>query len=451
MGVVPFARARRTAVGYDPGMAPDDMRTPEMRALAAAVPTSRHASMLVDAVVDLLGARAFVDTANDGNRRRVYERDADNSDWVIPWPAVEVFLGGRLWHATDPIQLRDTPPPPPRERRVPRLRNLGFGDLRVGEAESAIELRYAETGVLQENCGNASPAAPPALASIAPARPGSPLEQVAERIAALDRAQRGPGRVRLPVPTPDGVPGAWAIGLISTRDALFDGRVPPGARWVAADGWAGTAFGHGATRDEALERWLAEVRRVRPGPAVPDPDEPPTETSLEVVEERPDRVRFAGALAGTPDGVPRPELVPENTPAVLIALAPPPDWPPPFGAWMRLLDEYGRTEWVALRHDPDGFTLVGGELLGRSDLARLDQQLDAADRAAAHKLEVPEGEWPAHLPRRDSRVVTYRAVDERGRSIAPSVDGVEVNPGFRGRILQATKVRNRVVRQRWIA
>jgi len=395
----------------------DDSPTP-VRTIRDAVPTLRHARMLFDMVVDALGERGLVETAGGGRRRTLLRRDGDR---VVPWPLLRLGIGDRL-STIVPITPGLSAEPPTRPGKAPKLRGLGRGEVVVHDGPDTITVTYGDDGRWAETARSESPdALRGVVATVAKGR-ARPVELVAEFVAALDPGRHGPGRVVVPVPVPH-VPSVWTRGLHALREALFDDRVPRDAEWVVADGFAGTAIAWGATRDEALGRWREEVQRVRPRPPVRKaPPQPPPPGALTITAPAAD--------------VPQPEPTPENTPAVVIPVAPPPE-----GPWVRLLGRFGKTRHALRLDDRRGFTLVGDRVVDLVETRDLAERLDA----------VPLPDAPMREGRAEpltSRLVTYRVVDEDARvPVTPSFAEAQYAPAFKARALDGDRLRRRAVRQ----
>jgi hypothetical protein len=209
---------------------------------------------------------------------------------------------------------------------------------------------------------------------------------------------------------------------------LFEGTVPTTARWLAADGFAGTALGWGATRQEAEAAWQAEVGRVRPkAPEMTHKPASPAEfekqvaayqrrldkaTATMLAEEttaddnlRPLRKPGVDAQTGeivgkdgkvhgislgehsvtlhaqsAPLPMPWPLPVPAHVPCAIVPLPESPELPEVwrqagFDRCVRLVDDLGRVRHGWLRTEAQGWTLVGEHLLAELDVRRLDADL----------------------------------------------------------------------------
>jgi len=67
-----------------------------LAALRRALPTSRHADLLFEAVEVSLGERAFVEDRSKGQCRKLFRRDQEHHDLLIPWPVLTRRNGERI-------------------------------------------------------------------------------------------------------------------------------------------------------------------------------------------------------------------------------------------------------------------------------------------------------------------------------------------------------------------
>ena len=430
------------------GGEPEDEFVPA-EAIRDTIHTVRHAKMLFEMVADLLGERCLIETAEGGRRRFLFVREESGADRIVPWPLVSLRIGGRL----STVALLWAPPgtpeePPPRPGRVPRLRGLGPGEVIIHDGAQFVTVTYGADGRWVETSKGKEPAELTGAVSAVAKGTGPRVELLANYVASLDVARHGPGRIQLPVPLP-GCAGIWQRGLSAIRVALFDDRIPSAARWIVADGWAGTALAWGTTRDEALEAWRADVERNQPRPPRSGQSRPATEDSVERRGEWPDEVTIEMKLSAPPSDIPQPDPLPENTPAVLIPLEPPPRAAPPWGSWTRLLGRFGTTVPAALRREADGFTLVGDRLAESIDLDDLDARLDAV--ALPPMPPAPAGR-DAHRRRAKSLVVIYTFVDPAtGVPMTPYASQTSRGPAFDPATLDGDDLRWKVVRGRRLA
>ena len=423
-----------------------------VHAIRDAIPTRAHAEMLFGMVADLLGEEAWVETCKGETARTLYRREAPGSKWLVPWPLLRVARGG----PEGPAPVRTAIPgvyeePKVRPGPAPKIRGLGPGQVSIHDGPQHASLSYGGDGRWFECSVSSAPQE--ALAGVVAAlagRTASPPEIVASFVAGLDPGRHGPGRVHLPVALPHGVQGVWNCGLFAVRDALFEGRVPAGARWIAADGWTGRAIAYGPTRDAAIGAWRAELARVRPFPEKP-------QAALQDLPESTIEQHFDGeslsmhaTLRGPSSDVPWVEPALANSPVAMFPIDDVPPRPSPLGGWTRLVDGYGGLRLAAIRGGPRGFTLAGDEVLGVLT-TDLDARLDAADRAWDAQ-PVPVFDRPPGFPEpppTDCSVRTYRFVDDRTHApVTPTVSGAERRRGFDARGLDGEHVRGQVVRMR---
>jgi hypothetical protein len=396
-----------------------------VQAVRDAVPTSRHARLLFSMVEDLLGDSGYVESTKGGVERRLYARDGQD---YVPWPVLSLNTEGRIGHV---VMIRGPEEPPAPQGRERRLRNLSAGEIIVHDSAESVTVTYGEDGRWFETASTDEPLlwVEEGLA----AERGGPTERFAAYVAGL---RRKPPTLRMPVPLPGALQGAWVTGRRGIRHALFHGRVPDDAAWVAADGYDGIALGWGATREEALEHWRGEVERLQPRPPAPrEPSGPPPPGGF--------TVRTARADGETP------EPAPGNTPAAVVELRPLPSFKSPCGAWTRLLGDYGECIPALLHQDVAGFTLVGYALAavlatvpGGGGLADLEGILD----------EIPALSPDARVaPHRDYNcVLTIYEILERGtHELAPRACESMRSDGFDPGVLDPRRLLWQVVRQRW--
>jgi len=407
--------------------------TPPVRLVRDAVPTSRHATMLFRMIEQLLGEEGHVESANGGTRLALFRRARSGPADYVPWPLVSLSIGGQLSQVVPLWGSEDWRPPPAQDRDPPRLRNLGPGQLIVHDGPESITVTYGDDGCWFETTRSADPRALAGVVEALEPRTARPVELVADFVAGFDPERHGPATVHMPVCLSCALRWVSDRGLRAIRRALFHGRLPDDARWVAVDGYVGVAFAWGDSREDVLESWRQEVERLRPTPPVRKKSQQP--------EAHPDTIKCAVPRS---DGV-TPEPAPENTPAVVVSLDPLPRADPPFGAWTRLLGLYGATAPAALRRDVAGFTLVGDEVLerlGPNGLARLDEALAQVPPPDIRTMSDVE---------RNSCTTFYRIGDERDEDGLPaaSVSGVAQSDEFDPGTLDAETARSRVVRHRW--
>ncbi|MGQ0615088.1 MAG: hypothetical protein ACT4PV_15250 [Planctomycetaceae bacterium] len=424
----------------EPRWEPEEPRDPNpgltepVRAIRDAVPTSRHARMLFDMVVELLGPRAVVETAGGKTQYALFCRETPGSASVVPWPLLRLGLRGRL---STIIPLIGPAEPPPRSGSPPKLRNLGPGEIVLHDGPHSVTVTYGDDGRWIETSRSEDPAALGCVLQTLARRTARPVELLAECVASLDLARHGPGRVLCPEPVPS-VQSAWNCGLFAIRDALFDGSIPAEARWSVADGYEGTAIAWGVTREEAISVWRAELLRVRP--SSPKPAEPRGPQA----EPRGRGFEVRGASV---DGA-----WPEEAPAVTIPLDQVPTKPSSWGSFVRIVGGFGGIRHALLRRDPDGFTLIGDRVVDLVDLHRLDRALAGVEPLDHPELAAAREAWLEGRLGYDSELLVCRVVDERTlMAVTPSCVESLRTRGFRGRMLDGDRLRLRVVRQRGLA
>jgi hypothetical protein len=391
------------------------------------LPTKDLARRWYERYLAALGSRAVVDTVNDGASTWIHRRIAGASE-VRPLPRV----------------------------RWTRVQVLGRDEVREGlelhDGRQSMELLYADDGAMVER--TIHDLFPGRLIELRRVLAGAadPWQASVDFVLGLGDERHGPGRIHYPVPVPGGVVTVWNHGLGGSRRALFDGRVPADARFVVVDGLEGAVVGAGRTEDEARDAYAAAVaerlpeqrRQVRTitddyddegnlikrgelppelaGPPSPSeasgemavsPEEAPSWRPDADDEEPPDRpgvdpitgrisfgpITFRGPRSDAPPVPRRPECVPY----VLLPLEPSLDTPLPRGRWHRVLGALGVTRHVVRIEEPEGFTLVGADLLGLVDLKGLNAVLDAVD---AKDPDAPGD--PAHEPYVRFRARQYR-------------------------------------------
>jgi hypothetical protein len=453
--------------------------TPLQRAfdrLSGVLDTKDAARSFFEGYLAALGSRAVVDTFNEGAIVWVHRRAAASSD-VLPQATVR-------WT---------------KAQTADRL----LEGIEIADGRQRLTLLYDDLGRIADRSRN--DLHPGRLTELARVVAGAKdeLQACVAFVAGLGDEQHGPGRVHYPLPMPGGVECAWHTGLTACRRALFDGRVGPEARFVVADGLAGTAVGAGATREAALAAYAAEVARSFPeprreihtatddyddegnlirrgevppqflGPAAPSeastflgqpelpwqPEEereswrgeaepgavPPLPApEVDPVTGRVDLGSFV--LRGpTSDAPPLPRR-PECLPHVVIPLEASPDEPPPRGRWFRLLGGLGVTRHVARIEERDGFLLIGADLLGLLEWKGLRAALDRLDAADPPYQGVPQYERYVRYEARQYRWRPATATRSEGLAPAGGSRGPRFDAGtLDGDLLQAMVHRHRRV------
>lgn len=460
------------------------------QALATCIPTSRHAAMLFDMLVDHLGELAVIDTMGGGRMRKVYRREGPGAAHVTPWTEMVLVLGGHTALIL-PAPDADLYGRAPDDSGAPKssLRGLQPGELILRDGAQQISLWYGDDGrVTERSMNDLVPGRLEGVVGALATRSAQPLELVAAYLASLAPGRHGLARVRMPVHMPAGVEGVWNVGLSGARRALFEGRVPASARFLVVDGVAGTAVGSGATRADAVSAFEAEVRRTQPRPATEmqssnddydddgnllsrgEPFRPPEaedaprnplggiqridEPSFEPTSFDPDleatRLDFGTFVARGPIAdVPMPPLTLATTPSVVIPLDPSPAAPPPLGVWIRLLGAHGATRHAARLHTPKGFMLLGEGALPHLRPATLAADLDAADSQYPFTLADTLALRPDFAPYVRFHSVSYRfAPATPKRPAGFSVCGATTGPRFDPATLDGDAVAEEVRRHR---
>jgi len=405
-------------------------------ALRGALATRRHGEMLFDMAADLLGPAARVEAPGDGTYRRLFRIEGPEPRWVIPWPLLTLSLKAPGHLEMEIPGLKPAPPRLPRPGKAPNLRGLGPGWITIHDGTRHLQVGYEEDGRWCETCRHGPPGTLEGLLPVLAGGGAPAVERIADFVAGLDIARHGPARAYLPGPGGCDAAGAWTGGLSAIREALARGTIPEGARWVAADAFGGRALAWGATRDEALFAWSAEVERVRPGPgppmgmpepgpALPDPQEPWKGEDPQGAPGLGFGIHFPGPVPLGPAPPPPP---PESVPGALVPLGDLPAGPPPLGEWRRFLGACGNTVPAAVRADPQGWTVVGDRVLAALGIPDIESAMDEADRGheilmRKHSLRRPPG-----IPEPPFRGRHYRLVAET--SGTPVVPLVELSGGL---------------------
>ncbi len=450
-----MVRARSLALlppsgpSHYPALMPPADPSPLERALdhlADLLPTREAARRWYERVLERIGPEVAIDSWHRGALTEVHRRDAESGD-VLPLPLMK-------WTAYRTIDAR-----------------LEGFDLHDGM--QSIRLLYAPGGGVRERAGHETPEGRLGNLADVIAQADDAFDASARFVASLDGSRAGPIRVHYPQPCPGGVQAVVNIALPSARRALFAGwmdsqsrvnAVVASERVMVVDGFAGTAIGVGATRDEAVLAFYAELDHGLPEPRVAaGVDEQGRLLHEPVVPEGFEGVLLPGDSAGfisppipnpafqgeswkrgtepgfDPDATP-PALpaihgwapisdhpaVPRRAacvPYVVIPLEPSPEPPPPRGRWWRILGASGATCHAVLIEEPHGFTLVGGDLLNRVSLTGLRATLD---RLEADDPDVPPPTtgsltkgapfrgrafgWRSATPERPAGLFPYRAI-----------------------------------------
>ncbi len=452
-------------------------------AVVRSLPTMHHALRLFDAVLEQLGDRGWVDPEGGQQRRRLHVRDPEHPDWIVPGPLLEHCWAGVRGEMTGPVFFNadavipaDAPEDwkpgdpwfgerDPEPALYPRGPDMRAGDLQIAEGPLHIRVKYDDQGLKFQTLLSSTdsfswaryqgvkpyvidplsrpPTLPPlpilSRSDLDPA--GHDAAALGQMVAELRPQDRVAARVQLPLPIPGGADGAWNRAMWAMRRACWEGTVPPDARWLAADGFDGSALAWGATRKEALERLEAEIVRVRPKPPGWKPE--PEKKDPEIDHEPPRRIEDEeGKLIGVSTGTIRleapavgelawPMPLPRFTPRVVLPLPPEPERRPGhlveagFDRWVRLIGQHGEVEHGLLREDGGGdYTLLGAGVLDLvDDVEALDRELDGSDtQRRAEAMEMAESGFPN--PWEDDeyrcRVMTYQIWDDGHRKRVPA-------------------------------
>lgn len=451
---------------------------PAVDALRTHVATSRHAELLFDVLVDLLGDQGVLWTANEGRLRKLFRRDPYDAGLTIPWPVAELSVGGRIGWVSPTIDTRTGEPVPEREPlpgKPSRLRGLGPAQVGLFDGPAHITLVFGEDGSCQEaSLDDRFPTRLDELPAAVASRRAPPVELIASCVALFDPGVHGPGRIAMPVPMPGGPEATWLAGLFAARRALFGGVVARDDRYIVADGVSGSAVGTGPTLAAATAQFEARVAAAPPAPdqtmhtawddyddeghlirrgEMPEasesrPREMPADEPSAKAARDPRMIDLTGGLVRmtgpTPD-VPLPPITVATVPRVVIPLAVSPTLSPPLGTWERTIGARGATAHVGRLTRPDGFLQLGERLLWRVDPRTLDTTLDDLDASSA-ELDAALNE--ASMGREFIRYcsTTYRwgaarsgrsaGLERASRSSGPHFDGVALDGDVEGQVVR---------------
>ncbi len=230
-----------------------DLRRSLENQVAAALPTSRHAGLLFDAVAESVGEAGLVIVSDGGRRRSLHLRDPRGDGWIVPWPLVDLGDGQRLTSTNELTLLQLLGPHASSdsdESSLPGrpMRGLRRGEILFGEEPTIVNATFSDEG-MRILPGPAS--VPPLVRSDDPARvaelvrrlqpvepsgTGTPTERLASCIARLDPGRDNPGRLRW-VDSMSAPPSmVWMFGLMGLRGSLWNGSAAPGAGWLLPSG-----------------------------------------------------------------------------------------------------------------------------------------------------------------------------------------------------------------------
>ena len=417
------------------------------KALRKALPTIRHADLVFDMVLHELGEEALVYASPSGTTRWLFRRIGAGSPVVIPWPILTISFEPQrviegFWGDLPTVEA------PHRPEVAPNLRGLKPGHVVVHDGPNSMQVTYREDGLWKETTRSGRSGALHALRESIEGSEGAPPERVADFVLANNAGRHGPGRLLLPTPLPGGPAGAWSRGLQALRVALHRRTLSPEPGWLVADGFDGRACVRADTEEDALAAWREAIEARQPHPPRPVEGTPPPEPepwASDSWKEEPPKP------PEQPAEIPWPEARPENTPAVVLPIEECPLAEHEWGTWMRALGPHGESAYALQRFGPDGFTLVGQDVVEYIDFERLDAALAAVD-ATTPKWPTREGEeWKGERVPHASSAVSYRVVpQEAGSPSALSFNHSQSSESFEARILlDGSRLRDRVFRQRW--
>lgn len=125
---------------------------------------------LFERVLDALGDRSWIDPEGGGTRRRLYVRDAEHPEWLLPVPLLEhawlanigqmslgTFVNSGAVNPSDaPDDWKPGDPPWwPQDAEpdiLPQNQNMHEGSLKIAEGTGHVEIKYDDRGVRFESC-----------------------------------------------------------------------------------------------------------------------------------------------------------------------------------------------------------------------------------------------------------------------------------------------------------
>ncbi|GDX82225.1 hypothetical protein LBMAG42_40360 [Deltaproteobacteria bacterium] len=467
-------------------------------ALKRSLPSLSDADRVFTLVEASLGDRALRDVWSTPSERCLLVTDPERPEWVVPQRLMYLISD---WRRPEPMQMHMELPPrierivarrkakeeaeakanPPEPESVVTLSPGGrpgkFGlyhhtaqlEITYGERGEGVEWMASRGDSWASSVPDEKPFTIDTLARPPQALPhpvlynpgllegGVSVEVFAKLIAATRLDTAIVGRVRMPVPQPGGVCGAWQRALNFLKIAEWAGQVDPGENWVVIDAWNGSAMVFDPDRDEAFRRWAALVQQVQPLPPVERAPEPPRspEPEPEAGEPEPGAVHKlpvvhedrAVATTGMmqfvfvpPVIMAWPEALPQNVPAVTMPLPAVPHVPPKLAAMgftrsMRLYGDYGEVAFAFIREEPGGFTLVGDDAVAAIEPANFESEIArvSAEQRAEWVDHFNRGE-PWNNPEYPVAIEHYRVWDDMGREpvIRHGGSGWQVELGERG-------------------
>ncbi len=179
------------------------------------VATSRHAEMLFEILVDLLGDQGVLWTANEGRLRKLFRRDSLHATLIVPWPVAELSVGGRIGWVSSTFDVRTgevVPEPELPPGKPSRLRGLGPAEVGVFDGPDHVHLVFGDDGSFRE--------------SSADDRLPSRLDEIPIALASK-RAQ--PVELTVRRHSPEATPRVPSVNPPGARQPT-DGPIPPDAR-----------------------------------------------------------------------------------------------------------------------------------------------------------------------------------------------------------------------------
>jgi hypothetical protein len=411
-------------------------------AFKAVLPTSRHAEMLLDLVVSTLGPMCVVETAGGGTLVRVSAKDKDYPDWTVPWPMLELSRGRRLGYIMGGEGEPSDEAPPARDEEQPRLRGLAPGELEIFDGAHAVTLTYGQDGRLAETTRK-GPEDLLSSAIKAVERGGAqPIELLAEHLANMDIGSACPGRILYSVGCGRPALGVWFCALDAFKDAMIATPMESESTWVAVDGNAGTVLRSDPERSDAIRKCEEGISKFHPR----IPELKPRFTQEELAE-----LGFDGLIqiSAPATDAPSHRQIPAITPIGITKLDALPSKPPPFGNWMRLLNQQGRSIIATMMREGAGLLIVTEAALRRvPSLETLTRMMDDADHRYDAMMPRPDWEPPRPRLRSDARNYSFKDSDDDAPKFY--VTGGSLSHEFSGRVIRSERVDGGAFRKRRI-
>lgn len=347
------------------------------RVLRVAIPTSRHAELVMDALELALGDTAIRTTVNGGRWVSLFRRDVSAPGLVYPVLVAQRSVGQLQGHYMNEEGVASNNPPSRKDDARPLRRELEGGELKFTDGNTELNVLYAEGGGFAEMCSGFMTERTIALCDALERSGQSAVENLADFISTLDLGAYSSVRVWYPDGTAGSPMGCRNTGLTAMRKALARGSVSADAQFLAVDACTGEVVATAPTRDEAIAICRAEI-------LVKCPKRPPPPPMDHRIQEAIDS-GLQIIMGPTSDEPPR-SYAPEHIPIVVAELCALPDAPPPFGEWMRLLSNNFHSTPVIRRYDANNLLIVPPPLMRRTTLAQLEPLLDAADDVFTQKF-----------------------------------------------------------------